>query len=210
MKKLKLRGFVLPTLYLLISLSIFAGIMLLAYDNELINKQYNYGTNILDEVVVPVIAEDDEGNVEIKSPISEGSAEIGIYYYNKDDQEDRQQKSLIFYENTYLPNTGILYISNDTFEVMSLFAGKVTDIINDEFFGKCVVIEHDNNLKSYYYGLEDIKVAIGNEINTNDLIGMSKNNEIMNNKKSFLLEVYHKNELINPQKVINTTITDYD
>ena len=39
---------------------------------------------------------------------------------------------------------------------------------------------------------------------------MSKTNEIMNNKKSFLLEVYHNNELINPESIVGTKITDYE
>ena len=32
----------------------------------------------------------------------------------------------------------------------------------------------------------------------------------MNNKKTFLLEVYYNNELINPETFIGTKITDYE
>ena len=91
---------------------------------------------------------------------------------------------MIYYENTYLPNTGVLYTSTETFNVLSVFSGKVTDIIEDEFFGKCIVIEHASNLKTYYYGLDEIEVAVGDELTSGTVIGVSKNNEIMNNKKS--------------------------
>lgn len=210
MKKLKLKGFVLPTLYLLITISIFTGIILLGKDYELANKDYNYGTNILEENIKPVVAEDTTNSNTINRPFEDEKVEIGVNFYNKDDEEIKQQNSLIYYENTYLPNTGVLYVSDDNFEVMTVFAGKVIDILKDEFFGECVVIEHNNNLKTYYYGLDEIEVSVGDELTNKAVIGVSKNNEIMNNKKSFLLEAYHNNELINPEKIIGTKITDYE
>ena len=209
MKRLKLKGFVLPTLYLLITITIFTGIILLGSDYELTNKDYNYGTNILDSNIKSVVVEDTVTTNTISDPFEEGKAEISVYYYNKDDNETKQQNSLIYYENTYLPNTGVLYTSDEAFNVMTVFAGSVTEILEDEFFGKCVIIEHTNNLKTYYYGLEEIEVAVGDELTNNAVIGISKNNEIMNNKKSFLLEVYYNNELMNPENFIGTKITDY-
>ena len=109
-----------------------------------------------------------------------------------------------------MPNTGILYTSDEEFEVTSIYRGKVIDILEDEFFGKCVILEHNDNLKSYYYGIDNLMVAKGDEITTGDVIGTSKNNEILNNKKSFLLEVYLNNKLINPEEVINSNINDYE
>ena len=210
MKRMKLRGFVLPTLYLLITISIFTGIILLGSDYELTNKEYNYGINILEEKVESVILEDTTTSSTISNPIEEGKAEVGVYFYSRNDEETKQQKSLIYYENTYLPNTGILYTSDEAFDVMAIFAGQVIDIVEDEFFGKCIVIEHDNHLKTYYYGLDEIKITVGDEVANKEVIGISKNNTIMNSKKSFLLEVYHNNELINPEKFIGTKITDYE
>ena len=109
-----------------------------------------------------------------------------------------------------MPNTGLLYTSDDVFNVINIFDGKVSEIINDDFFTKCLVIEHDNNIKSYYYGLDEITVQVGDFVNTGDMLGISRNNEIMNNKKSMLLEVYHNNKLINPEDFIGTKITDYE
>lgn len=209
MKKRKLKGFVLPTLYLLITISIFTGIVFLSSDFDLANKDYNYGTNVLEEKVEPVVSEETITTSEISAPIEDNKAIIGVYYYSKDDTEEKQQNSLIYYENTYLPNTGLLYTSDEAFNVITVFAGKVVDILEDEFFTKCVVVEHSPNLKTYYYGLEEIEVAVGDELTNNAVIGISKNNEIMNNKKSFLLEVYYNNELMNPENFIGTKITDY-
>lgn len=208
LKKRKLKGFVLPTLYLLITICIFTGVILIGSSLNFEDKDYKYGTSILKDNVQSVIVEDTIASSNITSPVDE-NIQIAVHYYEKDANEDMQKSSLIFYENTYLPNTGTLYASDTEFLVKAVFAGKVTNIAEDEFFGKFVVVEHDNNLVTYYYGLEDIEVQIGDEITSGAVLGKSKNNEILSNKKSFLLEAYHNNKLINPEKLIGTKITDY-
>ena len=210
MKRRKLKGFVLPTLYLLITITIFTGVILLGSDYEFATKDYNFTTEILDKAIEPVMNEDDETTNIVASPVENGKASITVHYYSSKDNEEAQRNSLIYYEDTYMPNTGILYTSDEEFNVLNAFDGKVIDIKDDEFFSKVVVIEHNDNLKTYYYGLQDITVAVGDELNTGDVIGISKNNEIMNNKQSCLFEVYHNNELINPEKFIGTKITDYN
>jgi len=209
MKKRKLKGFVLPTLYLLITLTIFTGIIILGTNVNLSGNNYDYAVDVIEDNSKSVIVEDDISSSNIEAPIEDGKAEISVHFYRKDASEVEQQNSLIYYEDTYLPNTGVLYTSDEAFNVLTVFGGKVTEIKDDEFFGKYVVVEHTNNLKTYYYGLEEIEVAVGDELTSNAVIGISKNNEIMNSKKSFLLEVYYNNELINPETFIGTKVTDY-
>ena len=211
MKRRKLKSFVLPTLYLLITITIFVGVIFMGRDIALTNKDYDYGTGILDNNDdVPVLEEETNVVSDITKPIMDGAADIKVHYYSKDESEELQQNSLIYFENTYLPNTGILYASDEVFDVRSIYNGKVTDIIEDEFFGKCIVIEHQNNLKSYYYGLDNISVKKDDEITTETILGSAKNNEIESDKKTFLLEVYHNNKLVNPESVIGSKITDYN
>ena len=50
MKKRKLKGFVLPTLYMLITISIFTSIIFLGSSVNLKNKNYDYGINALKPV----------------------------------------------------------------------------------------------------------------------------------------------------------------
>lgn len=209
MKKRKLKVFVLPTLYMLITLCIFTSIILLGSNFNLQEKNYNYGTDALKDTIQSVIVEDVVTTSQISSPVDDSKANISIHFYNKEDNEEKQQASLIYYENTYLPNTGVLYTGENPFEVKSVFEGKVTEILDDEFFGKYVVVEHTSNIRTYYYGLDEIEVNVGDELTTGAVLGVSKINEILNNKKSFLLEVYHNNELINPEIFIGTKITDY-
>ena len=60
MKKRKLKGFVLPTLYLIITLSIFVGVVLLGSSADLQEKDYDYGTEVVEKNEEPVLNEDDE------------------------------------------------------------------------------------------------------------------------------------------------------
>ncbi len=209
MKKRKLKGFVLPTLYLLITISIFVGVVLLGRDLSLTNKDYDYGTDALKDNVESVLMEDTIVEEDIDAPVDNENATIDVHFYSKDADEATQQKSLIYYENTYLPNTGILYSADEAFEVKVVASGKVTEILDDEFFGKVVVVEHSKNVRTYYYGLDNISVAVNDELAKGAVLGMSKNNAIMDTKKTFLLEVYHNNKLINPEEFIGTKITDY-
>lgn len=210
MKKRKLKGFVLPTLYMLITVCIFTSIVFLGSSINLKNKNYDYGIDSLKENVESVIVEDKVTTSNISSPVDENKATIEIHFYNREDEDREQQKSLIYYENTYLPNTGLIYTASESFEVKTVFEGKVTDILDDEFFGKYIVVEHTNNLRTYYYGLEEILVKVGDELQSNTILGTSKVNTIINNKNSFLLEVYYNNELIDPEDFIGSKITDYE
>lgn len=209
-KKRKLKAFVLPTLYLLITISIFSGIIFLGSDYQFANKDYDYTTPTIIENIEAVIKEDTNLSEGIISPVEEGVANISIHYYNYKDTEEHQKNSLIFYENTYLPNTGILYSSDSAFDVKTVSSGKVIDIKDNELFGKVVVVEHSKSLKTYYYGLDEIEIEKDSNINEGTIIGKSKNNSIMNTKNTFLLEAYHNNELINPESIIGTKIEDYE
>ena len=200
MKKRKLKGFVLPTLYLVISLTLFVGIIFLGSDYTLTNKNYDFGTEVLtNDVVESVIKEEVSETSTISLPVDSAKANIQVHFYNSKDSEEIQKNSLIYYENTYMPNTGVLYVGEEEYEVMSVFSGKVLDVLEDDFFGKYVIVEHNDNLKTYYYGLDNIEVEKDDEITTGTVLGISKNNNVMNDKKTFLLEVYYQGKLINPE-----------
>lgn len=211
MKKRKLRGFVLPTTYLLITITIFVGVFFMSKSLKS-TGDYDYTTNITEENIKPVMEEKDNAsaNTVIVAPVDVENVKISSYFYSKEDTEERQQQSLIFYENTYLPNTGLLYAKEESFEVKSTYNGKVSAIEKDEIMGTYVVVEHNSNLKTYYYGLSDIEVSVGDEITTNTVLGISANNAILNNTTSCLFEVYYKGELINPERIINANIADFE
>lgn len=56
--------------------------------------------------------------------------------------------------------------------VKSVSDGKIEDIIEDTMWGVCVVISHDNNYQSMYYGLKpNVPVKKGADIKLGDIVG---------------------------------------
>ena len=52
-------------------------------------------------------------------------------------------------------------------------SGKVAEIKESPLYGNYVVVEHENNIKTYYYGLSDVTVTVGATIAQGDKIGTS-------------------------------------
>lgn len=212
MKKRRLRRFVLPTMYLIVTVALLTGVLYFSKEG-ISGTEYKFSTELIDKEVEPVIEETEdvsEASTTVISPVDNSSVSIGTYYYNKDDDASRQEQSLILYEDTYLPNSGILYTSDNSFEIKNVYDGKVLDVKEDEILGSYVIVEHNSNLKTYYYGLENISVEKNEQILKGTLIGNSKENNISKGKKSFLFEVYYKGETINPEKFINDNIKNYE
>ena len=208
MKKRRLKSYVLPTTYLLITITIFTGILFMSNKSGAL-EEYNFSTGVMKEEVKPVVETENNDGI-ISSPVDLESVKISVYYYSKDDETTRQEQSLILYEDTYLPNSGILLTSDNVFEVKSVYDGKVLEVKDDEILGSYVVIEHNANLKTYYYGIDNIEVKQNDEVKEGTILGASKENNISKGNKSCLFEAYYKGQTINPEKLINANIQDYE
>lgn len=208
MKKRRLKSYVLPTTYLLITITIFTGILFMSNKSGAL-EEYNFSTGVMKEEVKPVVETENNDGI-ISSPVDLESVKISVYYYSKDDETTRQEQSLILYEDTYLPNSGILLTSENVFEVKSVYDGKVLEVKDDEILGTYVVIEHNANLKTYYYGIDNIEVKQNDEVKEGTILGTSKENNISKGNKSCLFEAYYKGQTINPEKLINANIQDYE
>ena len=208
MKKRRLKSYVLPTTYLLITITIFTGILFMSNKSGAL-EEYNFSTGVMKEEVKPVVETENNDGI-ISSPVDLESVKISVYYYSKDDETTRQEQSLILYEDTYLPNSGILLTSDNVFKVKSVYDGKVLEVKDDEILGTYVVIEHNANLKTYYYGIDNIEVKQNDEVKEGTILGTSKENNISKCNKSCLFEAYYKGQTINPEKLINANIQDYE
>ena len=63
-----------------------------------------------------------------------------FYDYTKTPEE--QENAIIFYENTYMQNSGVDYGMNEEFDVISILDGTVMEVIDDEIMGKTIKIKH--------------------------------------------------------------------
>lgn len=212
MKKRKLKSYVLPSIYGLVVISVFVTVYFLnnslTFEDSIPNNQ--------DSTVIKQ-GESSESDMIVVNPVPETPIKPFIKenvnasksFYKQEDDESLQQNSLIYYESTYMQNTGILYSSDESFEVLASVDGTVKEVKDDEILGTVVTIEHNTKVITTYYSLSDVKVKVGDNIKTNDIIGTSGANKLENEKENCLLfEVYVNGNLINPNDFFNMNLED--
>lgn len=207
MIKRKLKSWVIPAL----SIFIVTGCILCYY---LISNLMNYSvTNGPEYVTETLMEEDMPVNKEVESqtsikPYNNEHVQISKNFYSKNDDESKQQKSLIKYENIYMPNTGILYSSDTEFEILAVLDGKVTNIKEDNILGNIIEIEHNNGIISIYQSVKDIYVQVGDKVKQGNIIAKSGPNKLTNEKENCLhFEVYKDGSLRNPEEFYNVDIS---
>ena len=203
----KLRWFVLPTIYMLI---LVAGVISVGFLIKGLNKNYSnysFATKTIKDNTVPVInAEGQEG---IIKPFTDNSVVISKSFYDIKSDEQSQQNSLIYFEKTYMENTGILYTSENEFDVIAVLDGTIRDIKQDELLGNVIEITHSNDLVTVYYSLKDVEVKKDDKVVKGQTIAKSGSNKIDSDKNNCLLfEVYYKGNLINPEEFYNMNINE--
>ena len=170
--------------------------------------------NFEDETVVKVDenktqeTKKEENKVEtLKSPVKDG---IGIvrYYYDKDDDESKQEQSLILFEDVYRPNQGIDYANkNEVFDVMAAISGTVTKKTNYPVLGWVVTITNSDNISTTYESLSKVSVELNQEVKQGDIIGKSGENVYEADLKNHLHFILQKDDqLYNPEKFIGQTL----
>ena len=196
----RLKDWVIPTL----GIVVLAGSLFLYYmirtilNDDLVPNDIKF-IEILDNQEETIEVNKEVTNTIIK-PYTEETVKISKYFYNKEDDSTKQQQSLIKYETVYMSNTGILYSSDKTFNVVASLEGKVTAVKEDEILGNIVEIEHSNELVTIYQSIKDVKVKAGDLVKQGDIIATSGSNKLEGEKENCLhFEVYQGGSLINPE-----------
>lgn len=199
MKRRKLKGFVLPTVYVMTMAALFVGISFFATNLMKQEESYLFSVNPVTDSTLPVVSTEPEAKV--IEPIKENTAEKINYFYDREADEATQQKSLIYYENTYMQNTGVLYAADETFDVVAVLDGTVKEVKNDNILGNVIEIEHTNNIRTVYYSLSEVTLKVGDAVTQGQIIGLSGQSKLETGKANNLLfEVYQDGNLLNPEK----------
>ena len=207
MIKRRLKRYVLPSIYLvtIMVIALGVGFIINKYNNNY--SDYSFATKTVKDNTLPVI--NTEGPREVSKPFSDESVSISKSFYDLKDDEVTQQNSLIFYKDTYMENTGILYTSDKPFEVKSVLEGTVRDIKQDEILGNVIEIDHSENLMTIYYSVDNIEVAKGDRLTDGQVIAKSGSNKLDTEKENCLLfEVYYKGNLIDPEELYTMDINE--
>lgn len=216
MKKLNVKKMIIPTVYLVAVLSVVSCVMLtISGINKYLSdkKDFTYSVNgIINNNLVPVQGEEQtpkEGEEKIIRPYKSESVTIGRHFYDFEADAKNQENAIIFYEDTYMQNSGVDYISETAFDIVSVLSGKVLSVDSDEILGNIVKIEHAKELVTVYQGIDKVNVKVGDTINQGQLIGTSGTSTINSNYTTSLhFEVYYKGSLIDPENFYKLDLKD--
>ena len=205
-KKVKLKPFVMPTIYGIVTISLAASLFLLGNNllKEKIPVTYITSSTLVEDVE-PVIKEAKK----ITRPYVEEDVKILQNFYDNTSDKKVQENSLIFYENTYLQNSGIDYGKEKVFDVYSIYDGIIVNIEENDILGSIIEIKHSNNLIASYQCLGNIKVKENDTVTANELIATSGTCNISKNLGNHLhLEISKEGKMINPESIYDKEITE--
>ena len=164
------------------------------------NPDYLYAIGVLkDTQAVPVINTPEEIDGVVIKPYIGDTVTVKVPFYDIKGDELSQEKALIYFQNTYMKNTGVLYTSEEGFDIVMSMGGTIKKIRNDEILGNVIEVEHNQNLRTIYYSVDDIKVSEGDMLEQGEVIARSGANKICEGKNNLLFEVYYNGVIINPE-----------
>ena len=195
-RKRKLKPFVMPMVY---ALAFTALVLSLSVVDTIQNKQvskaddnYTYVNNSIISSNVPVVKEETT-EVTIK-PFKSDNVEIAKKFYDTNASDEEKQNALIYYNDTYMQNSGVLYKSKEAFDVVTIL-----NVKKDEVLGNIVEIKHSNNLITTYEGLSTVNIKKDQLLKQGDVIGKSRKLNLGEELENGLLfEVISDGKYINP------------
>lgn len=202
----------IPTIYItvvgVLAISTFMVINVIKrYVNDTVNYNYTLD-NVFNNDVMPVskISSDT-----IIRPYNSNSVTIDKYYYDYESNSDKQEKSLIYFENTYMQNNGVDYVNDKEFDVISVLDGEIIGIEDNDIYGKVLTIKHNDNLITTYSNIDNILVNVGYKVSQGEIIATSKKCILNDSNKTMLhFEVFYKGNTIDPESLYTLKVSDIE
>lgn len=204
-KKLVLKPFVMPLIYVAVIGVLLFNMMIGIQKANIGGPIYRYVSPVVFFKDVPVISL----GTTISKPFTSENIQIKRGFYDFTANEELQNNSIVYYENTYIQNSGIDYFSDKSFSIVSILPGTVIKISENDLTGKIVEIRHDNNLISIYQGLSTVDVKENETVSQKQVIGQSGTSKINNNEGNNLhFELFHNGQIVNPELYYNKKISE--
>lgn len=110
-----------------------------------------------------------------------------------------------------ITSTGLSYKKNDnsSFDVLAIFDGVVSSVVEDELCGATVTIKHDNNITSVYSSLSNVTVKAGATVSLGDVIATAS--ESIDDPEAGVhvhLEVMNNGKYVNPTTIFGKEIDE--
>jgi len=211
MIKRKLKSFVVPAIYsVAIVISIFSMYLVKNIFTKNMDGNKNEVKYVDNEItgvdtIIPVIST----STSIIKPYTNNDVKIVNNFYNYQADAESQQNSILYYENTYMQNSGVDYAMDSEFDVVSILDGTVIKVEENDILGVIVEIRHTNDLISIYQSLKDVSVKVDDKVVQGQIIAKSGTSNINTSLTNHLhFELYHKGMIVNPEDYYNKLLGD--
>jgi len=148
----------------------------------------------------------------LKMPVKDPmDAVVKMEFYDFKASEEKQEAALVFYNNTYVPHTGVDFTSKDgeTFEVVSALSGTVTRVEEDATLGNVIEIEHDKGIVTQYQSVKDVKVEVGDKVKQGQVLAMAGQSLFGEESGTHVhFEIRKDGVAVNPTKFFNKPVSD--
>ena len=144
------------------------------------------------------------GEVILKPYLGE-NVKIVKDYYDYMGESNSQENALIYYENTYMQNSGVAYKHTEVFDIVSILDGTVIEVTENEILGKTIKIRHENDLVSIYQSLSEINIKQDDYVLRGQVIGKSGTSPLYSNDSNLHFEIYNQGKNIDPEQCYNKT-----
>ena len=204
--------FLLPTFYVGIVAVMVVSVLLVVtgiknYVNESNNMKYTIDS-VFEDKVEPV--NKTSSNTIVKPYVSE-NVKVGRTFYDYKAEAKKQENSLIVYENTYMQNNGVDYVSDEEFDVVLVLEGEIIGIEDNDVYGKILAIKHNENLISVYSNIKNITAKVGYKLSQGEIIGTSNKSSLESSDKTMLhFEVYYKGNALDPENLYTMSVSDFE
>lgn len=206
-KKLVLKPFVLPTIYMIMLISLlFVGTNIM-YSEEP-SPEITYVSNTsLNNDVIPTLQTEEEDEIVI-NPYTGENVTIISNFYNYEENNENQENSIIKYGDTYIQNSGITYTQSEPFNIVSIMDGEVTKVYSSDLLGNIVEITHDNEIISIYQMLDTPNVKEKDKVVKGEVIGKSGKSKLREEGYNLQFEILKEGVSINPQTILGKKIKE--
>lgn len=204
------KRWVFPAIYIASAAIILSGVLWYQSSDNATDKYDYESSDIAGKNDAPAL-EVNKALENVKMPVEKPmDAEIKMEFYDFKASDKDQEAALVFFNNTYQPNTGIDIAMKDgeSFDVTAALSGKVTRVEEDATLGNVIEIEHDKGIVTQYQSVKEIKVAVGDQVKQGQVLakaGQSLFNEEAGTHVHF--EIRKDGVAVNPSDYFNKSVT---
>ncbi|MBT2699726.1 M23 family metallopeptidase [Bacillus sp. ISL-40] len=205
------KRWVFPAIYIASAALILTAVLWYQSSNSATDKYDYKSTDIAGKKNQEPAIEVSKTLEDFKMPVENADAAVvKTKFYDFNGKTEDQEAALVFYNNTYQPNTGIDVTMKDdeSFNVVAALSGTVTRVDEDAVLGNVIEVEHDKGIVTQYQSVKDIKIKVGEEVKQGQVLataGQSLFNEKAGTHVHF--EIRKDGIAVNPTNYFNKSLS---